>query len=55
MIVKLHLFNPQIDGIALLTGLTSFILYLEPHSRVGSLGKVCKTYHFIARGNNLSV
>ena len=54
-IVKLHLLNPQTDGIALLTGLRPFILYLEPHSHVGSLGKVCKTYHSIARGNNLSV
>ena len=54
-IVKLHLLNPQTDGVALLTGLRPFILYLEPHSHVGSLGKVCKTYHSIAKGYKLSV
>ena len=54
-IVKLHLLKPHIDGIALLTGLRAFILYLEPHSSVGSLGKVCKSYHSIARSNNLSI
>jgi hypothetical protein len=54
-IVKLHLLNPYIDGNALLTGLRPFILYLEPHSSVGSLGKVCKSYHTIARNNNLSI
>ena len=30
-IVKLHLFNPYIDRIALLTGLRAFIFLLEPH------------------------
>ena len=56
-IIKLHLLNPHIDGIALLTGLRAFILYFEPRSSggVGSLGKVCKSYHTIARGNNLSI
>ena len=54
-IVKLHLLNPHIDGIALLTGLKAFILHLEPHSSVGSLGKVCKSYHTIARNNTLSI
>ena len=54
-IVKLHLLNPQTDGVALLTGLRPFILHLEPHSNVGSLGKVCKSYHSIARSNNLSI
>ena len=54
-IIKLHLLNPHIDGIALLTGFTAFILHLEPHSSVGSLGKVCKSYHTIARSNNLSI
>ena len=44
-IVKLHLINPHIDGIALLTGFRAFILHLEPYSSVGSLGKVCKSYH----------
>jgi hypothetical protein len=33
-IIKLHLLNPHIDGIALLTGLRAFILHLEPHSSV---------------------
>ena len=54
-IIKLHLLNPHIDGIALLTGLRAFILHLEPHSSVGSLGKVCKSYHTIVRNNNLSI
>ena len=54
-IVKLHLLHPETDGVALLTGLRPFILYLEPHSKVGSLGKVCKSYHSIARSNNLSI
>lgn len=48
-IVKLHLIHPQTDGVALLMGLRPFILYLELHSNVGSLGKVCKSYHSIAR------
>ena len=54
-IIKLHLLNPHIDGISLLTGLRAFILHLEPHSSVGSLGKMCKSYHTIARSNNLSI
>ena len=54
-IVKLHLLHPQTDGVALLTGLRPFILHPEPHSHVGSLGKVCKSYHSIARNNNLSI
>ena len=54
-IIKLHLLNPHIDGIALLTGLRIFIFHLEPQSSVGSLGKVCKSYHSIARNNNLSI
>ena len=54
-IVKLHLLHPQTDGEALLTGLRPFILQLEPHSHVGNLGKVCKSYHSIARSNNLSI
>ena len=54
-IIKLHLFNPHIDGIALLTGLRAFILHLEPHSSVGSLSKVCKSYYTTARNNNLSI
>jgi hypothetical protein len=54
-IVKLHLLNPHIDGIVLLTGLRAFILHLEPSSSIGSLGKVCKSYHTIARSNNLSI
>jgi hypothetical protein len=54
-IIKLHLLNPHIDGIALLTGLRAFILHLESRSSVGSLGKVCKSYHTIARSNNLSI
>ena len=55
MIINLHLLNPHIDGIALLTMLRAFILHLEPHSSVGSLGKMCKSYHTIARNNNLSI
>ena len=54
-IIKLHLLNPHVDGIALLTGLRAFILYLEPNSNVGYLGKVSKSYHTIARNNNLSI
>ena len=54
-IVKLHLIHPQTDGVALLMGLRPFILYLELHSNVGSLGKVCKSYHSIARNNNVSI
>src|ERR1700737_260028 len=54
-IVKLHLLHPQTDGEAVLTGLRPFILPLEPPSNVGSLGKVCKSYHSIARNNNLSI
>jgi hypothetical protein len=54
-IIQFHLLNPHIHGIALLTGLRAFILYLEPHSSVGYLGKVCKSYHTIARNNNLSI
>jgi hypothetical protein len=30
-IIKLHLINPHIDGVALFTGLRAFILHLEPH------------------------
>jgi hypothetical protein len=54
-IVNLHLLHPQTDGVALLTGLRPFILYLESQSNVGSLGNVCKSYHSIARNNNLSI
>ena len=54
-IIKLRLLNPHIDSIALLTGLRAFILHLEPHTSVGSLGKVCKSYHPIATSNNLSI
>ena len=54
-IIKLHLLNRHIDGIVLLTGLRAFILQLEPHSSIGSLGNVCKSYHTIARNNNLSI
>ena len=54
-IIKLHLLNPHIDGIALLTGIRIFIFHLEPQSSVGSLGKVCKSYNSIARNNNLSI
>ena len=54
-IIKLHLLHPQMDGVALLKGLRPFILHLEPHSHVGNLGKVCKSYHSIARSNNLSI
>jgi hypothetical protein len=54
-IVKLHLLNPQTNGVALLTGLRPFILHLEPYSNVGSLGKVCKSYHSIASSNNLYI
>ena len=44
-----------IDGAPLLTGLRSFIVHLEPHLSVESLGKVCKLYHSIARNNSLSI
>ena len=54
-IIKLHLLHPETDGVGLLTGLRPFILHLEPHSNMGSLGKVCKSYHSIARSNNLSI
>ena len=54
-IAKLHLLHPEIDGVALLKGLRPFILQLDPKSTQGTLGKVCKTYHSIARNNNLSI
>ena len=54
-IVKLHLLKPETDGIAMLKGLRPFILQLDPLPKVGTLGKVCKSYHAIARNNNLSV
>ncbi|KAG0597037.1 hypothetical protein M758_UG306300 [Ceratodon purpureus] len=54
-IVKLHLFHPKSDGIALLKGLRPFLLQLDTSSNVGTLGKVCKSYHAIARNNNLSI
>ena len=54
-IVKLHLLNPEIDGIAMLKGLRPFILQLNPLPNIATLGKVCKSYHAIARNNNLSI
>ena len=54
-IVKLHLLNPETDGIAMLKGLRPFILQLDPLPKVGTLGKICKSYHAIARNNNLSI
>ena len=54
-IITLHHLNPHIDGITLLTGPRAFILHLEPHSNVGSLGIVCKSYHTNGRSNNLSI
>jgi len=54
-IVKLHLLYPEIDGIAMLKGLIPFILHLGPLSNKGTLGKVCKSYHAIAKNNNLSI
>ena len=42
-IMKFHLFDPHIDGNALLTGLRAFILHFEPQSGVGSLRKVYKS------------
>ena len=54
-IVKLHLLNSYIYGIALLTRLRAFILHLEAHSSIASLGNVCKSYHTIAKNNNLSI
>ena len=54
-IIKLHLLKPETDGIAMLKGLRPFILQLDPLPKVGTLGKVCKSYHAIARNNNLSI
>ena len=54
-IVKLHLLHPEVDGVALLKSLRPFIFNLEPHLSVGSLGKVCKSYHSFSRHNNLSI
>ena len=54
-IVKLHLLNSHIYGIALFIRLRAFILHLEAHSSIASLGKVCKSYHTIAKNNNLSI
>jgi hypothetical protein len=53
-IVKLHLLHPEINGVALLTRLRPFILHLEFHSNIGSLGKICKSYYSFAWSNNLS-
>ena len=54
-IAKFHFLHPEIDGVALLKGLRPFILELDPNSTQGTIGKVCKTYHSIARNNNLSI
>jgi len=54
-IIKLHLLHPERDGIAMLKGLRPFILQLDPLPHLSTLGKVCKSYHAIARNNNLSV
>ena len=54
-IVKLHLLKSKTDGIAMLKGLRPFILQFDPLPKVGTLGKVCKSYHAIARNNNLSI
>ena len=54
-LVKLHLLYPKIKGVALLKVLRSFILHLQPHSSVETLGKVCRAYHSFASSNNLSI
>ena len=54
-IAKLHLLHPGIDGVGLLKGLRPFILQLDPNSSKCTLGKVSKSYHSIARNNNLSI
>ena len=50
--IKLHLKNPDVDGINLLKGVRPFILTLDDIQKVG---KVCKSYNTIARNNMLSV
>ena len=50
--IKLHLLKPEIDGLMLLKGIRPFILTIDDACVVG---KVCKTYHGIANGSNLSV
>lgn len=52
-IIKLHLLRQEQDGLALLKGTRYFILQLNSKGKA-SLGKVCKSYHAIAR-KNLSV
>ena len=54
-IIKLHLLHPERDGIAMLKGLRPFILQLDPLPNLSTLGRVCKSYHAIARNNNLSI
>ena len=54
-IIKLHLLHPETDGIAMLKGLRPFILQLDPPPNMSTLGKVCKSYHAIARNTNLSI
>ena len=62
-VVKLHLQNPEIDGIKLLQGLCPFVLYFDiidgysnhPCTKKYNLGKVCKSFHNIARNDSLTV
>jgi hypothetical protein len=52
-VIKLHLKNPEIDGMGLLQGLRPFILQLD--NEKFKRGKICKTYDSLALNNLLSV
>jgi hypothetical protein len=52
-VIKLHLKNPEFDGVGLLQGLRPFILKLDEEKN--KRGKICKTYDSLALNNLLSV
>jgi hypothetical protein len=52
-VIKLHLKNPEFDGVGLLQGLRPFILKLDEGKN--KRGKICKTYDSLALNNLLSV
>jgi len=61
-VIKLHLLNPETDGIKMLKRLRPFILKLhtiDANSNIQTsksiLGKVCKSFHNVIRNINLSV
>jgi hypothetical protein len=52
-IIKVHLLNPEVDGVALLRGKCSFILNLDYNAPY--IAKVCKSFDAIARGGKMSI